>query len=698
MRLTVPIRAIFGLEIRTLLRDPRTLLISVVLPIVLIPAILIAGDWIESREARASEALNFRVAVDGDRADFARSLLLRVDDGTRGVEETGPTSRFQVVDLERPREALTDGRIDVVLQALDFDTWIRGVEDGSVDPGPVEPTAELEGAPRFQILFHSDRTSSREGAQNLRRPLLDVREVRRDSILLASGFPVPTDEVLAVESINVAPPEAMEGALLGRFLTLILLGLMTLGGSAIATDTLAGEKERGTLNTLLTSAARRQEIITGKLLAIMAVAFAIALIQILNLWLFLGLEIVDVGGALAVRIPPEAALLLLVLYLPAVALVSGVLLLTSAYARSYKEAQLYLTPVLLALVLPAALPMLPGISLQSAILLVPIANLGVAVRDLLMGDIHLPSIMTAWLVTALAASWVTRRCVLAIQDENLLLGDRSQEEHTGGEGLFRRQVLVWILVLWGVKILWDFNIPVQDLRWASLLGVGLVFGLFPLVVIRRFRLEPRKALALRMPHPGVWAGVLLGVPAGILTVLGVFQLVDTVVPVPTEMMESLGQAMTPEAIPIWQLLIFVALIPGITEELTFRGVVLYGLRRRFGAVGLALMVGLIFGIFHFSLFRIPTTATLGVILTAVTLLTGSIFPAMVWHILNNALAVLASRDMLPGIDAEWLSEGVGWGWSVGGLLALLVAFAIIWRFRTPYPEVGPPRVRETVRG
>lgn len=686
MRLTVPIRAVFWLEIQSLLRDPRTLLISVVLPIVLIPAILIAGNWVEEREARSAEALTFRLAVEGERADLARSLL-----NTQALSDGGSLdSRFQLVSVEDPWEALASGRIDVILEGMDAEGWRQGVRDGSIEPGATDPPPELEGAPRMRLHFHSNRTASREGAQALRTRLLDTREARRDSILLAAGLPAPPENILVVEAVNVASPEAMEGALLGRFLTLILLGLMALGGSALATDTLAGEKERGTLNTLLTAAARRQEIISGKLLAIMAVAFGIALVQVLNLWFFLGLGIVDIGGAFAVRVPTEAALLLLVLYLPAVALVSGILLLTSAYARSYKEAQLYLTPVLLGLILPSVAPLLPGISLQSAIILIPIANLGVAVRDVMMGDVQPGWILGAWIVTALAAAWVTRRSVLALEDENLILGERSVEEHTGGEGLFRRRIVVWILVLWAVKILVNFNLPFTDIRLVSLVSVGLLFTLFPLAAILRFRLPVREALALRMPHPGVWIGVLLGVPAGILTVLGVFQLVDTVIPVPTEMLESLGQALMPEEIPLWHLLIVIALVPGIAEELTFRGVILHGLRRRLTPVALALVVGIIFGIFHFSLFRIPTTAVLGVILTAVTLLTGSIFPAMVWHVLNNALAVLASRDALPGVDSQWFAEGVGWEWSLAGVGLLLVSFAIIWRFRTPYPDVGPP--------
>jgi hypothetical protein len=97
-------------------------------------------------------------------------------------------------------------------------------------------------------------------------------------------------------------------------------------------------------------------------------------------------------------------------------------------------------------------------------------------------------------------------------------------------------------------------------------------------------------------------------------------------------------------------------------------------------------VGLIFGFFHFQIFRIPSTALLGVILTAVTLLTGSIFPAMLWHFLNNALALYLGTS---GVEVT----GDNLWWALGSVLVLGLAFRIIWIHRTPYPDVGPPGPR-----
>lgn len=687
MRLTPAVRAIFGLEMRTLLRDVRALLISVVLPVVLIPVLLLVSAYAEDRRVEREEARTFRFAITGTDSIFAAGLTAEILAADGAADVAGEEGRRRFVPVRAPdlRAALDAEELDVYVEAYTAAEWRALVaSDPTVAPDGIPP--EFEGVRVLRIRYHSSRAASREGAEVLRSHLLETRSARRNAILVAAGLPLAPDRVAAVDAANVASEEEVQGARLGRFLTMILLGLMLLGGSAVATDSLAGEKERGTLTTLLTSAATRNEIITAKLLAVMAVALGIALMQILNLWVFLGLGLIDVPRAFAVSVSPSMALSLFVFYLPIVALTAGVLLLTSAHARTYKEAQLYLTPVLLGMTIPTLAPLLPDISLRSAIVVVPIANLAIAVRDLLVGHVDPFPILAAWTITAATAAWVAARCVRALQDESLLTGDTSREEFLGGPDLFRKRVLVWFAVFWAVKVLLDFNVRFDDMRVTALVSVGVVFLAFPLLVIRKFRLDPVEALALRMPRPGVWLGVALGAPAGLVAANAFFGLMDRVLPVPRELVENFGQVLMPEGIPAWQIILLLSVVPGITEELTFRGVLLHGLRRRFGPVGLALAVGLVFGFFHFQIFRIPATALLGVGLTVVTLLTGSIFPAIVWHTLNNALGIsLAYAEVEP--------FGESWLWTAGSIVLLAVAFWIIWSNRTPYPDVGPGKAR-----
>jgi membrane protease YdiL (CAAX protease family) len=139
---------------------------------------------------------------------------------------------------------------------------------------------------------------------------------------------------------------------------------------------------------------------------------------------------------------------------------------------------------------------------------------------------------------------------------------------------------------------------------------------------------------------------------------------------------------------VWQLVFFVAVLPGVCEEVTFRGVLLHGLRRQFHPVGLALIVGFIFGLFHIALFRIIPVTFLGILLAGVTLLTGSIFPAMLWHTLTNAAGIVAQSQL------ESLTEYGVATYLVAALVVVMV-FALLWRFRTPYPDLRGGGMRRT---
>ncbi len=153
---------------------------------------------------------------------------------------------------------------------------------------------------------------------------------------------------------------------------------------------------------------------------------------------------------------------------------------------------------------------------------------------------------------------------------------------------------------------------------------------------------------------------------------------------PERLLESFGQFLLPEQVPLWQIVLFLCVLPGICEEIAFRGVLVHGLRRRFHPVVLCLVAGAIFGLFHVQLFRLIPTGYLGVVLTAVLLLTGSIFPAMVWHALNNAVA------LVPEYLGLWPEELPGWA-PAAGAVGLAVSFWILWRYGSRYPGLRQAR-------
>jgi sodium transport system permease protein len=717
------IGAIWRAEMRMLLRDRRTLVAAILLPLLVMPLMLFAVSWVHQQRVEHLETTVYRYAITGSQAELARALVAQALERRQAndPERPVPTARFEEQSREAPRTALDPGDLHFILDAhagararrlrdaldsgdLHFflealtaeESHARERSDDPAEtddparalnatdvPETIAPELPASGAPVIRVVFRADREQSTAGMQAMSGLLRRERLAQRETLLEARGFPLRPTELASVTEINVATEGQVAGLTLGRVLTLFLLLFLLPSAAVVATDSLAGEKERGTLETLLTTAAGRIEIIAAKHLGILTVTLGITLIQAANLLVYVGFELIPLPAGLSAAVTPGVALLLGILYLPVAALVAGVLLVTSGYARSYKEAQLYFLPVFLLGMVPALAPFLPGVPLRSVIVLAPVANVAVAVREILTGAFDWPMITLSWFVTAAAALWVLYWGVRFLGVEKLVSGtDSNNGGAIGGLALFQRHVLRWFAVLWACLIIVSgYFPPTADLRVQVVVNILVLFLGASLFILWRYRLDPRAALALRAPRPMVWLAVLLGVPGGMLTGIGVFRLADLFIPIPPELIEAFSQGLLPDTIPFWQLLVFLAVIPGIVEEITFRGILLHGLHRRLRPVALVLVVGAIFGLFHGSLFRILPTAFLGVLFATITLLTGSLYPAILWHILHNASSVLAGYAELP---LGSLDPSV----HITAAALLAAALWILWRHRTPYPDLG----------
>jgi sodium transport system permease protein len=687
-------------DLLMVLRDRRAVLTAILLPLLLTPLLLLASNWNLNHREKQLDRMTYRLAVTGSQAVWVHSLISAT--ATRRASASPPTTNrafpFIEVTNSAPTAALHRGDLQLVLEGLTTDE-LRAAPAAAVPTNqrPAKasvrvPKLDLDddddtlrhqplaaGLPMVRILYRGDHDDSHAAFSRLQLALRQTRLAQQSDRLHAKGIPWTPAQVAAVSPLDVASGRQVAGLTLGRAFTLFALVFVLTGGAVVASDLLAGEKERGTLETLLTTAASRVEIVMAKHLVLLAVALAITLIQAANLLLYVGFRLLPLSTDFAAAISPATALLLLVLLLPVAALATSLLLLTSGYARSYQEAQLYFFPLFILCLAPALAPFLPGLPLRSAIVLVPVANLALAVKEVLVGSFDWPMLIISWLVTAAAAVWSTRFGVRLLANEKLItVADRDAVDFLGGPALFGRHVLRWFALIWAVALLVNNYIASADVRLQLLINlVGLFFGASCLM-IRRYRLDPRAALALRCPRPAVWLAVVVGVPGGLLTGLGLFRLADLFFPVPRKLLEAFSQAMLPEGIAFFQILLFFTLLPAVFEEIAFRGLLLHGLHRRLRPLPLVLVVGVVFGLFHVALFRLFPTAYLGILLAAITLLTGSIFPAMLWHALSNGLGLLAAYYAVPLDELDPLNY-------LAGALLLSVSAYIVWRHRTPYP-------------
>ncbi|MCP4663795.1 MAG: CPBP family intramembrane metalloprotease [bacterium] len=683
---TSPFATLYRYELRMLLRDRRTIIVSVVLPILVMPLILFASQITEGWRQKRIEAATYSYAVTGTEAALARELIAEWQGAPPGDEDR--LLRIEEADSSDPATDLDNKEIDFYIEALSAAEAAEEAEKEAAEEEPAEREPPSEPAtadpevPVLRLVFRANSDASRTAFEEMRTRLESVQGARRRAILDQRGFPVAPEQVAALEEHDVATASQVSGATLGRFATLFVLLFMLTGGSVVAADAIAGEKERGTLETMLTTAVSRTEIVAAKQLLIVTVGVFITVVQLANLMIYVGLGVFTLPASFEIDLSAMTVLLLLLLFLPLAALSSSVLLLVSGVAKTYKEFQLYFFPIFMVTALPACAAMMPGLGLRSVIAVVPVANISVAVREVLVGERDWMMLAVAWMVSMATAVVALRATMRALGTERLITASEiDRSEFLGGAEIFPRRVGRWFALMWVIIFMAVANVEqLTDLRSQVLFNLIVVFLGGSLLMIRRYRLDMRQALALRAPRPLVWLAVLLGAPAALLSTMAIAKLSFALFPLPTRLLEEMTKSLVPEELPLWELLLLVAVLPGICEEIAFRGVLLHGLRRRLRPFTLCLVVGGVFALFHFTPVRILPVAYLGVMLTALTLLTGSIFPAMLWHALYNAAAILAERKGIPLAELDAWTYGVATG-------VLVLVFWLLWRIRTPYPDL-----------
>lgn len=694
------LRILFSHELKMLARDRRTIVFAIVIPLAMMPFMLFGTKKMMERRARQLKETTYLYAVVGREAAYVRALVQKGRELVSEAESMPDSEedrlsgfKFQEIPLADAGDALKSGAIQFYLEGLsgaeadalpkESGKKVEGARRSGIRSSRDELSAKqqrLPGVPLIRIYFKSDQDDSMSGRSRMSSLLARVRHVERNEVMMQKGFPLDPEVIFTLETRNEASAGQVTGAWLGRLLTVFLLMFMLSGGSVVAMDIIAGEKERGSLETLLTTSATRAEIVTAKQAVILVVALVITLIQVVNIMIYMTFRVIKLPSDFVIDASPQVIMTLLLLFIPVAALIASVLLMLSAYAKSYKEAQLYFFPVFLLCLAPAAASFLPAITLRSAIVIVPLANVSIAVREIMVGRFDWPMIAITFVVMAAAAAWTLRLSAAMLSKESLITASESDvADMTGGAALFSKRVLRWYGVMAALMFVAAANIPqLATFRRQLIFNEVALFLGATLLMIRVYRLDLRESLALRPVKPAVWLAILFAIPSGNIVAAGVFRLANFVIPVPNQMLEQFGKELFPADIPDWQMIFFLALLPGICEEIAFRGPLLYGLRNRLRPAPLAIAVGLIFGMFHVALFRIIPTGFLGVILTAIALLTGSIFPGMLLHAGNNAFGFMAAK-------LEFSVGSLDWTVYAASALVFALCFYIIYRNRTPYP-------------
>src|SRR5215471_18862161 len=292
------LRLLYVHELKMLLRARRTVIMAVVVPAVMMPLMLYAQKYSNDRRERALQAATYPYTITGPLAAQIRKAIAdaRLSLGTEQDNALRQLSQFNFVELRsvaNPRQSLDGNQIQFYIETFSAEEADKLASRSQARRrNGAAPPAErrLKGVPLVNVVYREDRDSSDNAHDRIMSLLRIARRQDSQLLLTGHGFQGGAKDVFAVEGSSIATSGQVTGSLVGRFITLFLVMMMFTGGAVAAMDIIAGEKERGTLETLLTTAAGRAEIAAAKQFAITSVALVITFIQALNFVLYFKLH------------------------------------------------------------------------------------------------------------------------------------------------------------------------------------------------------------------------------------------------------------------------------------------------------------------------------------------------------------------------------------------------------------------------
>jgi sodium transport system permease protein len=244
-----------------------------------------------------------------------------------------------------------------------------------------------------RIDMYQGELKSGFGADRVQKFFTDYRDAVVRQRLQSRQLPARLAAPFVIEQKNVVAPEKVGGELIGGLVPYFIILLCLTGAMYPAIDLTAGEKERGTIETILCSPVSRVHLVLGKFLMVLTASLFTALLAILSMGMTFvaGKKILERlsplnATGLALSISLKAVIWVFVMIVPLAVLFSGALLAIALFAKSYKEAQSYLSPLTVFVILPAIVSILPGVDLNAGLSLIPVLNTSLVSKEIVAGS------------------------------------------------------------------------------------------------------------------------------------------------------------------------------------------------------------------------------------------------------------------------------------------------------------------------
>jgi sodium transport system permease protein len=393
------ISVVYRKELTEWLRDRRTLISTVIVPLLAFPLLMVGITALAT------------VMIGNAEKEIPKIMILGGNDSPQLLESLHNFDKFIIVPY-----------------APDWKDEISNKEIRAAVEIPKGFQAALAGgtSPTVNIYFYQGELKSSIGADHLQKAIEEYRNSVVKDRLAAKNLPASVLSPFVIKQENVAPPEKVGGASIGGFIGYAVILLCLTGAMYPAIDLTAGEKERGTIETVLSSPISRFDLVMGKFLLVFSASLVSAILSVTSMGTSFALlghsHLMHSSGGQSLNLGSGIVSVVAVFFmaLPLAVLFSAVLMTISLFAKTYKEAQSYLTPLTFLVVIPAVASVMPGVELTPKLALIPVLNTSLVCKEIITGTYHWNSIILIFSSTCVYAAAAIFLAVKMFQRESVL--------------------------------------------------------------------------------------------------------------------------------------------------------------------------------------------------------------------------------------------------------------------------------------
>lgn len=615
---------LFKRELTDILRDKKTLFMMLVVPIVIYPLLIIGMTFLMSSVMNSQAEKTYLVAFDEE-----DELAAKIAD----IIENNPDKlsyKLEIVQKSDCKKALEAGDIDI---------YVSKASDGRI------ALCYLSAKDRSNTALDALTDAFEIYREELQKERIDEAGLDADYLLNPIHY----------EGEDLSSTEESVGNMIGSIIPFFIVTMILLGALYPSIDVTAGEKERGTLETLLTLPITNFEMIMSKFLAVSCIACASAILNVFSMggaMAFLVSSSMSLAEDINLEIHYETfipgILFTLVVMVFFALLVTAVCMCTCVFAKNFKEANNYVTPVMLIFMFGSYAAMIPDLELTAQTAAIPIVNVALLVEGLFQFQYNY-GLFAIVLFSNVAYSLLAILILGKIYNSEAVLfseGLSSVRIFTRRSEMKKKQMPGYgdlILLLCLVLLLIFYVGSFAQIKWGfgGVVIQQLIILLCPVLYAWYMKADAKKLFSIKKPGVSqVAGGVLFGIAAFLCAmIIGV--LLVPFFPESADGLTQLDDMLTSQ--PAVVLILVVALMPAIGEELLFRGFVMGTLKNKCNGVIAVLVTTLLFAAYHMSLIKMFTIGIIGFGLTYAAYKSGSIVTSMCMHFLNNLLSVLITK-------------------------------------------------------